>query len=213
MTQKTTKGLFHPCYFATIAQYSLLVKCAQFSFEIHDHYQKQTYRNRCFIYAQQGRQHLNVPVKRSSEGKQITKNVKIDYSENWQQQHFRTIKTAYNTSPFFEFFEDDLLKIYSKKQLFLLDLNLETHQFVMSCLDHHTPYNFTESYENQKVEFDFRELVNSKKKMNYSFEEYPQNFVSANEFIPNLSILDLLFMEGPQAFSYLLSTHFDTETL
>lgn len=206
MTNKISKGLFHPCYFASIGQYSKVICCDEVIFEIHDHFQKQTYRNRCYIYTHQGKQLLNVPVKHSSSNKQYTKDVCVDYSENWQQQHFRTLKTAYNGSPFFEFYEDDLMKIFSKKHKFLIDLTMASHHFVTECLSMEIPHTFSKFYEEKKVTGDYRELVNTKQEVKQEFKEYQQHFSSKHGFLPNLSVLDLIFMEGPHSYDYLFST-------
>ncbi len=196
--------LVQPSYFSSIAQYAAILQSEKIVFETEDNFQKQTYRTRCYIYSPNGKQLLNVPIKRTSNGKQKTKDVLIDYeTENWQKNHIKSFQAAYRSSPFFEFYEDDLLSIYDKKHKFLLDLNLETHLFVMDALQEEKKYSKTTSYELASKEDDFRFLANAKLKVDFKLPAYTQMFDDKYGFIENLSILDLLFMNGPSAVSYL----------
>lgn len=195
--------LFHPTYFPPIAQYVELIKSNHFTFEVEDNFQKQTYRNRCYIYTANGKQSLNIPIQHTKGSKQKTKDVKIDYKENWNKLHLKALQSAYSSSPFFEFYIDDLLPIIEKKHEFLIDLNIASHLFIMEALQFEIPFNFSTAFETEKIENDFRNLAIAKTKTQFNFERYIQVFETSHGFIPNLSMLDLIFMEGPNALNYL----------
>jgi hypothetical protein len=195
--------LIQPTYFSTIAHYVVIAKSNELIFEVEDNWQKQTYRNRCYIKTANGKQLLNVPVQHQKGIKQKTKDVKIEYKYNWQKQHFKALKTAYNSSPFFEFYMDDLLPIFEIKPSFLLDLNLKCHQLIMEALQLEIPYVKTKYFRKETSFLDARNLAIDKNQNSYKFDRYIQVFEKNNGFISNLSILDLLFMEGPNALNYL----------
>ncbi|MBI9041716.1 WbqC family protein [Lutibacter sp.] len=197
--------LFQPTFFSPIAQYVGIAKSSKILFEVEDNFQKQTYRNRCYIQTANGKYLLNVPVQHAKGLKIKTKDVKIDYKDSWNIHFIKTLKTAYNSSPFFEFYIDDLLPIILKKNSYLLDLNLSCHHFVMEALQLEIPSSNTLEYEkNLEANFDFRVLANVSNNEIFNFDKYTQVFDQNNGFIPNLSILDLIFMEGPSAESYLI---------
>lgn len=197
--------LLQPTYFSSILQYVAIANANEIIFETEDNFQKQTYRNRCYIYTAQGKQLLNVPVQHTKEYKQKTKDVKIDYKDDWHKQHLKTLKTAYSSSPFYEFYIDDLLPVFEKKLHFLLDLNFLAHEIVIDALQLEIPTKKTLEYEKEPKILDLRILAEDKPKLAYNFERYIQVFSENHGFIPNLSILDLLFMEGPNALNYLES--------
>lgn len=193
--------LFIPTYFAPISQYISIYQNESIVFETQDNYQKQTYRNRCYIYGANGRLTLNIPI--IHNGKQQTKDIRIDNSAKWQRLHFRSLASAYNSSPFFEFYEDDLRPLYEQKQAFLLDFNLKCHQFIIDVLQSKITYLKTETYEvNPKIK-DCRNFAIAKNEKDYNLNSYFQVFNDKHGFIPNLSILDLLFMEGSSVELYL----------
>ena len=132
-------ALFLPTYFSPISQYMAIANADEVMFEVEDNFQKQTYRNRCYIYGPNGKQLLNIPVKHlSGAHKKKSKDTRIDYSAPWQIQHLKSLKIAYRNSPFYEFYEDDLAPILSKKHTFLLDLNIDTYLFI-TCLLYTSP--------------------------------------------------------------------------
>ncbi len=197
-------SLFIPTYFAPISQYVAIYQSDSITFEIEDNYQKQTYRNRCYIYGANGKLALNIPVKHLiKEGRKKTKDTIVENDFPWQQQHFKSLQSAYRSSPFFEFFEDDLATLFNKKYNFLQDVNIDTHLFVTDALQINTSFKKTQSYElNPSIE-DFRSLDLAKNGLEIEMDTYIQMFDDKYGFIPNLSILDLLFMEGPNAISFL----------
>jgi len=194
--------LLHPTYFSTIIQYAAIIQSKEITFEVCDNFQKQTYRNRCYIYGANGKQLLNIPIQKGKTGKQLAKEVKIDYSSNWQSEHLKTLFSAYNSSPFFEYYIDDLQTIFSKKETYLMDLNIKTFDIVMEILQEQREYAKTEEYE-KEVENDYRILVKAKGETAMQVQKYTQVFDDKHGFIPNLSIVDLLFMEGTASLLYL----------
>lgn len=197
-------SLFIPTYFAPISQYSAIYQSEAITFEIEDNFQKQTYRNRCYIYGANGKLALNIPVKhKTTEGRKKTKDTLVENDFPWQQQHYKSLQSAYRSSPFFEFFEEDLLKIFNKKYTFLQDLNIDTHLFVTDALQMEQDFAKTTSYELAPNSTDYRDLAIAKKGIEIEMDSYIQMFDDKYGFIPNLSILDLLFMEGSNTISFL----------
>ncbi len=202
-------SLFIPTYFSPIAQYAAIFQSdKEVTFELQDNFQKQTYRNRCYIYGANGKLSLNIPVKhlKNVSGRKKTKDTLIENDFPWQSQHFKSIKTAYQTSPYFEFFEDDISHIFNKKYVYLIDLNIDTYLFVTDALQISQDYLKTKVYETSPLLKDYRELSIAKNGVFITTKEYTQMFDHKHGFIPNLSILDLLFMEGPNALTYLEDT-------
>lgn len=199
--------LLHPTYFPSISHCVAMAQSEKIVFEIEDNFQKQTNRNRTYIYSPNGIQLLNIPVKHSKQIHQKTKDIKIENDFDWQKQHFKSLEAAYRSSPFFEFFEDEILPIFDKKHQFLMDLNFETLEFVTKCLRMKLDYETTAEYfheVNSNEVRDFRTLVDGKKDQS-QFESYTQVFDDKHGFSNNLSVLDLLFNEGKYALDYLKS--------
>lgn len=195
--------LVHPTYFPSISHFVAMVQSDKVIFEMDDNFQKQTNRNRMYIYSPNGIQLLNIPIKHSKDIHQKTKDVKIENDFNWQKQHFKSLEAAYRSSPFFEYFEDDIRPIFDKKQEFLMDLNLQTFEIVSKCLGIRLETTFTSEFFKEVPEInDYRLLANGKKDISV-FESYTQVFEEKEGFISNLSILDLLFNEGRYAMDYL----------
>ena len=199
--------LIHPTYFPSISHFAAIVQAEKVTFEMEDNFQKQTNRNRTYIYSPNGIQLLNIPVKHSKIAHQKTKDIQIENDFDWQKQHFKSLEAAYRSSPFFEYFEDDLLPIFEKKHSFLMDLNLEVFDLITRCLRMKIEYNSTTEYiheiESNEIT-DFRFLANGKKDQS-QFESYTQVFDDKFGFINNLSVLDLVFNEGKFAVDYLKS--------
>jgi len=195
--------LIHPSYFPSISHFVAIAKANVVTFEVEDNFQKQTNRNRMYIYSPNGIQLLNVPVKHNKERHQRIKEVKIENDFDWQKQHFKSLEAAYRTSPFFEYFEDDILPIFQKKQNYLMDLNMETMAIVSKCLRLEFDYDETTEYFHEVTDkVDHRNLINGKKDTSI-FEPYTQVFGDKHGYLNNLSILDLLFNEGRYALDYL----------
>ncbi len=194
--------LLHPTYFPSISHYVAMVHASSITFETDDNYQKQTNRNRMYIYSANGTQLLNIPIKHSKTVHQKYRDVQLETAFNWQKQHFKSLEAAYRTSPFFEYFEDDIHPLFEKQHKFMLDLNFEIYEIVNSCLGIDLPYETTNEYFKDVPQTDLRALANGKKDLSV-FEPYAQVFDDKHGFINNLSILDLLFNEGRHAIDYL----------
>ncbi len=197
--------LIHPTYFPSISHFVAMVQSDQVIFEMEDNFQKQTNRNRTYIYSPNGIQLLNIPIKHAKQFHQKTKEIQIETDFDWQKQHFKSLEAAYRSSPFFEYFEDDIRPIFEKKYQYLIDLNFEALELVTQCLRMKLEYQITTEYfhevDTQKV-CDLRILANGKKDHS-QFEEYKQVFDDKCGFLNNLSILDLVFNEGKFAMDYL----------
>ena len=196
--------LIHPTYFPSISHFTAMVQADKLIFEVEDNFQKQTNRNRMYIYSPNGIQLLNIPVKHSPAGRhQKFKDVKIETAFDWQKQHFKSLEAAYRTSPFFEYFEDDIRPVFEKKHTFMMDLNFQIMEIVTDCLGMDFKYEKTTEYFHEVSGVnDLRHLANGKKDP-ATFEPYTQVFEEKHGFINNLSILDLLFNEGRYAMDYL----------
>jgi hypothetical protein len=205
--------LIHPTYFPSIATFAMLVQ-HEVVWEAHDNFQKQTYRNRCYICTDKGKHMLNIPIQHvgGEEGRQKYVDVRMDNSYGWKKIHWRTLETAYRTSPFFEFFEDDIKPLFEGKEESLFDFNMKTIEIIGGCLGIEIPKEKTTTYELQPSEVrDLRFLVNAKNEKDFGLELYPQVFEERHGFIANLSILDLLFNEGTQTLDYLKSQSINTK--
>jgi hypothetical protein len=200
---KKMNSLLLPTYFPSISHFAVMAQSESITFEVEDNFQKQTNRNRTYIYSPNGIQLLNIPIKHSRTAHQKTKDVLIENEFDWQKQHFKSLEAAYRSSPFFEFFEDDIVPFFEKKHTFLMDLNMEVFELMTKCMRMKLEYNTTPEYFHEAAGFsDFRFMANGKKDTS-SFEKYTQVFDDKHGFINNLSILDLLFNEGKFAIDYL----------
>lgn len=198
--------LIHPCYFGPVSQFAALAKAPALLFENEDNYQKQTYRNRMYIYGANGRLLLNIPIKHTGEKKQHQKyrEVRIENDFTWQKQHWKSLQAAYRTSPFFEFYEDDFQPLYSRKYNFLMDFNYDCLETVLEILQMEIEIRKTETYErNPASVIDGRFLVNAKSGKDHEFEAYNQVFQNKFGFKNNLCVIDLIFNEGSNALDYL----------
>jgi len=195
--------LIHPTYFPNVAHFVAILKAGTLYFEVCDNYQKQSYRNRTEIYGANGKLALTVPVNYTQKNRQLHNDVKIANENNWQQQHLKSLHSAYSMSPFFEYYVDDLIPLFEKKFDFILDFNLSCFEVLLECLQltmNPVETSIFEKHPNNKT--DLRELVNRNYKFN-TFQCYTQVFTQKHGFISNLSILDVLFNEGPNAELYL----------
>jgi hypothetical protein len=198
--------LLYPTYFPSISHYIAMIAAESVTFEVEDTLQKQTNRNRMYIYSPNGIQMLNISVKHNDANNNF-KDIKIDNQYNWQKNHFKSLEAAYKNSPFYEYFIDDLQPIFEKKHEYMLDLNFEIFEKINDALGISIPFDKTTEYFHKVSDkTDFRYLVNGKKD-NTQIEPYTQVFENKHGFINNLSILDLLFNEGRYAVDYLKQQH------
>jgi hypothetical protein len=185
-----------------ITYFVQLLKHNEIYLESQENYQKQSYRNRCQILTANGLIELVVPVVHT-DNKILIRDARIDYTQNWSQKHWRTLATAYSKAPFFEHFAPYFEKIYKQKNTFLFDFNLELLTLCLKLLQLNPTICLTESYSTipPNGQIDRRNEIHPKKQTNLGsfpyFKAYQHNFGS--EFVPNLSIIDLLMCKGTQA--------------
>lgn len=196
--------LLHPTYFPSVVQMVAAAQAKEVVFEVHDNYQKQTYRNRACIAHSNGRLLLNVPVKHSVDGtRQRTRDVLVENNFPWQEQHWKSLQSAYRTSPFFEFYEDELEPLFTEPVEGLLKHNLEVFEILSGLIGIEAGISETESYIINPEYPDLRFLAEAKGEPVYSLRPYIQTFETKHGFLSNLSVLDLLFQEGPNTLLYL----------
>lgn len=189
---------------------AIIAQSTSIIFEIEDNYQKQTYRNRAYITHSNGKLLLNVPILHSKKTvREKTKEVEVENSFPWQAHHWKSIQSAYRSSPYFEFYEDDLVELFKYPVVSLLDHNINIFRVLCDLIDIETPHSFSEEYLKDPEQVDFRGIVNVKETVSVDFPYYNQVLENDDSFIPNLSILDLLFNEGPNTLTYLENLKID----
>ncbi|MBO4615030.1 MAG: WbqC family protein [Bacteroidales bacterium] len=175
--------------------------------EKYETYPKQTYRNRCNILSANGVLPLSVPVQKNYHT--LTKDIRIDYSEMWQRNHLTALKSAYKNSAFYDYYFYKFERFFEKKENFLIDLNENVLQALFSVLKIDADYSYTADYIFDSADYaDFRESISPKPSKNrldetFAAKPYTQVFCDRFEFVPNLSILDLIFNVGPESREYL----------
>lgn len=195
-----TPAYIATAYFGPIQQYAKMLQFAEVRIETAENYVKQSYRNRCVIAAANGPLALSVPIIKPDTLKCQTKDIRISDHGNWRHLHWNALISAYNMSPFFEYYANDFAPFYEKRYDFLLDFNEELRRLVCRFLDLEPNILYTDSYETP-VTHDFREIIRPKHEGEdpaFLPEPYYQVFQEKFGFLPNLSIVDLLFNMGPE---------------
>lgn len=194
-------NLIPTAYFGPIKHQAIIAQ-TNCVIEKNEFFIKQSLRTRCYINGANGVITLKVPRFRKNSSKTPIKDIKINYDHPWQKEHWKSIRSAYQSSPFFEYYCDELIPFFEKEYLFLIDLNMEIQQKIIDIIglennlktsDQFTPYT-----ENDWRKSNFKNYENATK--------YEQVFSSKNEFVPDLSILDLLFNLGPETYQFLKKT-------
>lgn len=182
-------------YYSKIFHYKTIVE----QFEI---YTKQSYFNRCHIATPEGILALSIPIVKES-GKTLIRDIKISEHTPWQRTHWRAIKSAYNTTPFFEYYADDIYPFFEEKWKFLLDFNINIQSKILDILGIENTINLTKSYlDSSRYKKDYRNVIHPKKSISnedFIATNYYQVFKNKIGFLPNLSIIDLLFNMGNEA--------------
>ena len=185
--------------------------------DIHETYQKQSFRNRCQILGANGILELSIPVVKPFGNRSATKDILIEYETNWMQVHWKAILSCYNHSPFFEIFAQELAHLYETKEKYLIDFNQKVLLQLMSSLDFNLSLNFSDEFPgNNTGRFDFRNSIHpkeNKQKPDPQFKPTPyyQVFSAKFGFVPNLSFLDLMLNEGPQTIAICKNSYLQTE--
>ncbi|MDC1372475.1 WbqC family protein [Flavobacteriaceae bacterium] len=189
--------LIHPNYFPNIHQFTQIIKANNILFEVSDNYQKQTFRNRTYIYGANGKLGLFIPVIHTHKNRELFKDVKISYESNWMDLHLKSLQSAYRSSPYFEYFEDNFIKLYSEKEKFLVDFNIKCIKLISNLLDLDLDFKMSNEYvEKTNDIIDLRDLSNARKEKKIETPKYIQVFESKHGYLNNLSTLDLIFSEG-----------------
>lgn len=197
-------------YFPPVEYFFAIAQSGRVMLEQYENYQKQSYRNRCIICTPSGPEALSVPVIKEGGLSRPVRDIRIDYSDPWLQRHTRAFDAAYNSSPFWLYYKDELLEILLSKPEFLWDLNYMLLEKLLEMVGLKADIGLTDDFVKEYPEGDFRSRIQPKHHGENLMAEhkkektYYQVFSSQNGFIPNLSILDLLSAEGPDAVSYIV---------
>ena len=169
--------------------------------EQHENFPKQTYRSRCNIYGANGKLALILPIHHN--GKRAMKDLELSYAEDWQKLHWKSIKIAYQSSPYFEYYEDKLKQIFSVQPTSLIEFNLNALKIILQILKVEKDFSLTTEFEKAPDAVDLRERFSAKKESEYHLPEYYQTFSDKLGFIKDLSILDVVCNIGPESATYI----------
>ena len=188
-------------YLPPVSWFSVFINNENVLIEKHENYIKQTYRNRCRILSANGTINLTIPIKHQHKKIKIDE-VEISFAEDWQKIHWRSITSAYNNTPYFEFFQDEMNYFYSNKINLLFEFNIELIKLILKLIKIKEEINFTHEFH-ENLNPDFRKIISPKNHFQlFTPPPYEQVFSSKLPFAPDLSILDLLCMKGPEASSF-----------
>ena len=189
-------------YLPPISWFSVfLQQDSEVTLEQFENFPKQTYRNRTVIYGANGRLALIIPILHN--GKKTINEIEVSQRENWQKLHWKSIKNAYQSSPYFEFYEDQLQQIFNFETQSLFQFNLNALQIIQKILKTEKAYSLNEEFTKTPAEVDFRNQFSAKKESEFEMEEYYQTFSDKLGFEKDLSILDLICNKGPESLTYL----------
>src|SRR5690606_38285124 len=200
------KGILLPVFYLGSLEYYSKIKhhSDNITLEACEHYPKQTNRNRTSIHSANGKLNLTVPVKSGANAHTKMKDVRISYDSNWQRLHWRSIQTSYRSSSFFEYYEDDFAPFFHEYTEFLFDFNIGLMELCLKLLKLSPALSYTTEYNKEVKDLrDYRNAKNPNIQDIYKQKPYFQVFEEKNGFIPNLSIIDLLFNQGPQSKQFL----------
>lgn len=194
-------SLFSIAYAPPIIYFHFLKKANSSKIEAFENYQKQSFRNRCIILSAQGKQSLQIPIQHKQS--KLIRDIEISYSENWQTQHWKSLKTCYNSSPYFEHYDYLIQPILEKKEKYLFDYNLNLLELLIDFLALELPELTSEWIGNPIDIIDLRDQIHPKKKIEVELNYYPSSFDVSIENKEHLSIFDLLFNQGPDSIMFL----------
>ena len=190
-----------PAYLPNVPYFAWLCSQELVNFVTDTYYQKQTFRNRTPIYGANGKLNLTIPVMHTGEKKVQENAAVISYEMNWQNNHWKSICSAYKSSPYFEFYEYDLAPFFNKKTASLFDFNIHLIVKIMSLIEHRFTFHKVAWDPKKQIKLDV--FLEAKNPLLLEQEIYTQVFEGKNDFLPNLSVLDVLFNLGPNCANYL----------
>ncbi|MEM0939110.1 MAG: WbqC family protein [Bacteroidota bacterium] len=195
--------VIEPHYFGSLEYYCLITSTDSLILEINDRFQKQTFRNRCYLNGSNGIITLIIPV--SYTHSSLTKEVTIDHTQRWKKDHWGAVYSAYGKAPFFEHFADPINEIWNKKYKYLIDLSREFLELTCKLLSVNVNMTYTTKFIDKYDCDDFRNVILPKKPYanRKIYQSYSYSQLFSDTFIPNMSVLDLIMCEGPQAFEVL----------
>lgn len=201
--------IVEPHYWGSVAFFQALLKSESVTLDVHSNFKKGTFRNRCQIMGPNGLLNLSVPLVKGKDQHTIMEKVQISYTENWRKDHWQSLVSSYRRSAYFEFYEDDIAPVYQKEWTTLKELNQATTDIVLRLLKKKIDVHYTEKYisNSEWAGEDIRDAIHpnlQKMTLETNFPPYQQVFMDRMEFLPNLSVLDLLFNMGPRAIDYIL---------
>jgi len=195
--------LLTTAYLPPILHFAYLVQETPVLIEQHENYIKQTYRNRCTILSANGPLSLTIPTVKKSGEKIPIKDVEIDYSTPWQKIHWKALESAYQNSPYFEHIADELAPYYNKRVKFLFDLNQQLIETLLAFIEVSPTIRYTETYSTttKSNTLDLRQVISPKvdfasTELRFEPQPYYQVFGQKGNFVPNLSIIDLICNQG-----------------
>ncbi|MBL7859229.1 MAG: WbqC family protein [Cyclobacteriaceae bacterium] len=195
-------ALIEAHYLPSVAYFSALQTFDEVMLERHENFVKQSYRNRCYINTSNGTEMLIIPLTQK-HGKVLITDIRIDYSQKWLNNHWRTIQSAYGNAPFFEYYEHDLHQLLFRKFETLYELNLHLLTLCLRWLKWTIPVKESLAYNKEVLSpmVDLRSAINPKKThhLDHFYKPVPYQQVFGNMFVPGLSVLDLVFCQGPES--------------
>lgn len=202
------EAVFPISYLGPISLFGRMANYSKIYLEKKEYFVKQSCRNRCEIIGASGELYLSIPTHRKGRDKRVINQVLISNDEDWKTIHWRSICTAYRSSPYFEYYEADFERIFLDKAESLFDFNFSLFELVLKKLKLNVEVAFTKEFHPSYEMDDFRPMYGRNFKENIEFPRYIQVFEDRVGFHPNLSIIDLLFNEGPSSAEYLKSLAF-----
>jgi hypothetical protein len=203
LASRYEKVLISSAYLPPLEYISLIYSAEEAIIEKEENYLKQSYRNRCYILSSHGPQFLTVPVYMGSLHKTAIKDIRIDYSKRWQPVHIGALVAAYNSSPYFEFYFENIEKIITRRTEYLLDLNAGLLEAILGMINIKANVVFSDHFEPVGGGNDFRYSISPKKQVQFPLKDYPHVFTCPGGVTARLSVLDLIFNMGPDSAGYL----------
>ena len=201
------KVLLPVFYLPPISWFSALENAEEIELEQYENFIKQTYRNRMCIYGANGKLSLIIPIKHS--GSKVLKDIKMSFAEDWVSHHWKSIKSAYQNTPYFEYYEHKIKSIYNYKTDSLIDFNCNAINVLLKIIKSDKKFSLSSEY-NKVVDYeDYRDLFSTKSETSFEMIDYYQAFSDKHGFLKDLSILDLICNIGPESLTYIKNIKFE----